>query len=312
MPERMLPGVGIFGTGPLARQIVTILKNCGFHIAAVWSREYKDAETFAKEMDIPDFTTNVDGLLLKTEVGCVVIVCKPHLQSPIAVKTMGIGKHVIATWPAGTSQLEVLKMVKGATYYPSLLSMMCHGMRFLPTYTKMKKHIKSGYIGELYLFEVRVHCPAPVEEYSWRCDSLMGGGALSLHGSYIVDLISYLSDLKAKYVNGMVKTYKKMKGVQGVRHITCDDFCSFQMELPADVSVSCTINTHADDVISHEVIAIGSKGRLTARNLDLYATIEGEPEELILSSQQTVKDDTVDTNDNGLCKETGRVPFIEG
>lgn len=305
----MLPGVGVFGTGPLAREIVIILKRCGFPIAAVWSRALKDAERFAKDFDISLFTNKVDGLLLKPEVGCVVIVCTPHLQSPIAVKAMGIGKHVIATWPAGTSQLEVLKMVKGATYYPSLLSMMCHGLRFLPAYTTMRRHINSGHIGQLYLFEVKVHCRAEVDEYSWKCDSLMGGGALSLHGSYIVDVIAYLSGKRAKCVSGMMKTYVRDQcGIQGVREITCDDFCTFQMELEDGVSVCCTVNTHVDGQFTHEVIAVGSKGRLSARDLDLYVQLNDQPEELLLYKEPATDAENLDA----ISTEAGRVPFMTG
>lgn len=309
----MLPGVGIFGTGPLAKVIATVLKDCGFTIAAVWSRALKDAEIFAKELDIPIYTNKVDGLLLKPEVGCVVILCTPHLQSPIAVKALGIGKHVIATWPAGTSQLEVLKMVKGATYYPSLLSIMCHGLRFLPAYIIMKQQILWGKIGDLQLFEVRIHRQKKAAKYSWRCDGLMGGGALSLHGSYIIDIITFLSDKKAHSVNGMVKTYAEGGGdVQGVREVTCDDFCTFQMEL-GSVSVSCTINTHVDSEHSHEVIAVGSKGKLVVKDLDLYIKLKEESDERLLHKE------TIDVDSNSKTSssmtdalEVGRVPFTIG
>lgn len=309
MPDNMLPGVGIFGTGPLAKIVVKMLKDHGFVITAVWSRTLKDAEMFAEEMNIPIATNKADGLLLKPEVGCVVIVCPPHLQSPIAVKAMGIGKHVVATWPAGTSQLEVLKMVKGATYYPSLLSMMCHGLRFLPSLTTMKEHINSGHIGDMFLFEVKVHCGTSFEEYGWECDSLMGGGALSMHGSYIIDILSYLSGKKAKSVNGMTRTYvKDTDAVHGVRQITCDDFCTFQLEMDEGITASCTVNSLCFGDFTLEVIAVGSKGRLTVRNHDLYVCLNDQKEELILHQGPKSTDDG--NEDESL--PTGRLPFPIG
>ena len=310
MPEKMLPGVGIFGTGPLAKTVVMMLKENGFTIAAVWSRTLKDAEQFASEMCIPVATNKADGLLLKPEVGCVVIVCPPHLQSPIAVKAMGIGKHVIATWPAGTSQLEVLKMVKGASYYPSLLSMMCHGLRFLPSLTIMKEHLNSGHIGELFLFEVKVHCGTVFEEYGWECDSLMGGGALSMHGSYVIDIISYLSGKKAKSVNGMTQTYvKDTDTVHGVRQITCDDFCTFQLEMETGLTASCTVNSLCFGDFTLEIIAVGSKGRLVARNHDLYVCLNDQKEELILHKETKPDEAGGDKQDY---VPSGRLPFPIG
>jgi len=306
----MLPGVGIFGTSALAKSIVIILKNCGFEIVAVWSRKVQDAADFATEMGIPFSTNKVDGLLLKPEVGFVAIVCTPHLQSPIAVKALGIGKHVFATPPAGTSQLEVLKMVKAATYYPSLLSMMCHGLRFLPTFTMMKQRIDEGYIGEPYLFEVRVHGGITMTEFGWECDVIMGGGALSTHGSYIIDVLYYLSSKKATSVNGLVKTYvKHTDSIKGVREITSDDFCSFQMELEDGITVCCILNNHCHGEFSHEITAVGSKGRLIARDLDLYGKLSGDHS----AKEHVLHYETHDKDEPKFSPgDTDRVPFSKG
>lgn len=303
----MLPGVGIFGTGPLAKTVVSYLKKCGFTVTAVWSRTLKDAEVFASDLDIPFHTNKADDLLLKSEVGFVVIVCTPHLQSPIAVKALSIGKHVIASWPAGTSQLEVLKMVKAASYYPSLLSMMCHGMRFLPSFKLMKEKINSGLIGDLFLFEVKVHSGVQMTEYGWQCDYMMGGGSLSMHGSYIIDIMSYLSDRKVVSVNGVIKTYvKNTDSISGVREITCDDFSSFQLELEGGITVSCVINTLCYGESLHEITAMGSKGRLIARNLDLLVKVNDRIEEIeVLHSEPAAEEEETD---DGI----RRVPFFRG
>lgn len=268
----------------------------------------KAAEQFAREHEIPLCTNKADDLLLKSEVGFVVIVCTPHLQSQIAVKALGIGKHVIASWPAGTSQLEVLRMVKKAAYFPRLLSMMCHGMRFLPTYSLMKEKISSGYIGELFLFEVKVHCSHKLTEYDWQCDSMMGGGALSVHGSYIIDMISYLSGAKITAVNGMIRTYiKNTDRISGVRQITCDDFCSFQMELENGITASCVINNLYTGEALTEISAVGSKGSLVSRNLKLEAKLNDSETVEELSQEKTDVSEKITPID-----EAGRIPFHEG
>ena len=91
-----------------------------------------DAQNTAKELSIPFWTNKVDDVLLRKDVELVFILCPPNLHSQIAVKALGIGKHVLCDRPAGLSQCEALKMVHAAQYYPSLICVLNHGLRFHP------------------------------------------------------------------------------------------------------------------------------------------------------------------------------------
>jgi predicted dehydrogenase len=71
------------------------------------------------------------------------------MQSPITIKALGIGKHVLCGAPAGPSQIDALRMVKAAHYYPKLMSLVVFGLRFLPTIAKMKQFIDKDYIGDI-------------------------------------------------------------------------------------------------------------------------------------------------------------------
>ena len=44
--------------------------------------------------------------------------CPPSHHSQIAVKALGIGKHVAVQSPGGLSQEESMRMVQAAQYYP--------------------------------------------------------------------------------------------------------------------------------------------------------------------------------------------------
>ena len=91
-------------------------------------------------------------MLLHKDVDLVFVHCAPHQQSPVAVKALGIGKNVICGTPSGPGQLEALRMVRAAEYYPSLMSLVSHGLRFLPCFVKMKQLINDGYIGRPFNF----------------------------------------------------------------------------------------------------------------------------------------------------------------
>ena len=57
---------------------------------------------------------------------------------------------------------------------------------------------------------LRIMCGSILDEsYSWLCDWRMGGGALSLLGSNIIDLITYLGFGTAVRVHANLRTLKQ-------------------------------------------------------------------------------------------------------
>ena len=64
-----LPGVGVFGTNQSARWIISKLQNQGFRVEAIWSNIFTDAESAANSLNIPFYTTRVDDVLLRKNVG---------------------------------------------------------------------------------------------------------------------------------------------------------------------------------------------------------------------------------------------------
>ena len=78
------------------------------------------------------------------------------MQSPIAAKALGIGKHVLCGYPAGPRERDALRMVHASRYYPRLMSIMCHGLRFLPAIYKMRTLIEEGFIGKVHVCEIKV------------------------------------------------------------------------------------------------------------------------------------------------------------
>lgn len=143
----MLPGIGVFGTSSVVRVIVPFLRQKGFKIEAVWGRTLSEAAEVAADLDIPFHTSRIDDVLLRKDVDLIFIMCSPSLHAQIAVKALGIGKHVVCDKPAGLSQSEALKMVRAAQYYPSLISIVNHSLRFLPAFVQMKKSLEEGYLG---------------------------------------------------------------------------------------------------------------------------------------------------------------------
>lgn len=280
----MLPAVGVFGTSSTIRCYVPILKSCGFKVVALWGRIKEEAGHLARDLNIPFSTDKEDEVLLHKDVDVVVISCPPHMQSPIVLKALRIGKHVLCSAPVSPSPIDALHMVQGARYYPGLMSLVVYGLRCLPTMCKMKEFVEGGYVGNVMICEVKVHYAYPSKEkFDWTCDDLMGGGVLNTIGGNIIDMISFLTAQKAIKVNGMMKTYtKQTEKINGIREITSDDFCTFQMDLDQGACATVILNSHMPGQFLQEFIIIGDKGRLVAKGADLYGQKhDGIREELI-------------------------------
>lgn len=283
----MLPGIGVFGTGLVVKVLVPILRDNGFKIEAIWSRTLYDAQEAAKELKIPFYTNKIDDVLLRKDVDLIFVLCSPSLHAQISVKALGIGKHIVCDKPAGLNQADALKMVRAGQYYPTLISVINHSFRFLPAFTHMKKTINENYLGSsLTLLDVRIQSGCLFSEndtFDWKCDDIMGGGALNLIGSHVVDLITFLTGQKAVRVHGLVKTFTKTtENINGIRNISAPDFCTFQMELTSGTLVTATINSHtAGTTFQQEVTVCSSTGHLVVRGGDLFGRRNKGNEEVL-------------------------------
>ena len=282
-----LPGVGVFGSSQTAKWICATLQDQGFKVEAVWSRTFNEAEDAASELNIPFYTNRVDDVLLRKDVGLVVISTPPNLHSQIAVKALGIGKHVLCGVPGGLNQSECLRMVQAGQYYPSLMAYLGYSLRFHPGVRLMKEMISEGYVGEnINLVDIKVACGSLLDsDYSWLCDSNMGGGVVSLLASHMIDLLTFLQLGKIQRVHAnlttMTKATDNIKGklklldqlfkifrqysVLGIRSITAEDFAIIQLYLTGGCFVSICINSILSGY-SQDITICGSAGYLSLNN----------------------------------------------
>lgn len=313
----MLPGVGLFGTGAEVKVLVPILRAEGFRIEAIWGRSIREAEQAAKELSITFYTNKIDDVLLKKDVDLVFINCPPYLHSQISAKALGIGKHVVCDKPMGLGQADALKMVRSAQYYPSLISLVNHSLRFLPGFSHMKQSLHNGYIGpvaDISLVDIRVQMGSLLHDrYDWLCDAAMGGGALNLIGSHVIDLVSFLIGRRAVRVHGVIRTYtKQTPHIRGIRQVTAPDFCNFQMELDGGALVTASLHSNVSSAsFLQEVLVCGRDGHLVVRGGDLFGKLNAaEREESLYVEVQDLHGLTSDSllprpYIKGMCKMIG-------
>uniref|UniRef100_A0AAY4BXC2 Glucose-fructose oxidoreductase domain-containing protein 2 n=1 Tax=Denticeps clupeoides TaxID=299321 RepID=A0AAY4BXC2_9TELE len=280
----MLPGVGVFGTGHTVRVLVPLLREQGFPVQALWGRSQEEAESVAQELNIPFSTNQSDDVLLHPDVHLVCIHTPPPHTRQIAVKALG---KMHTTLKGGHEvSADAMQMVAAARYYPQLLSIMGNALRFLPAFVLMKKLLDEGYCGKLQVCEARVYGGSLLSQsYGWAWEELMGGGGLHTIGWCIIDLLSHLIGSRALRVHGMLRTFVGRAG-GGIRSVTADDYACFQMLMSGGVVCSVTLNFNLPGSAHHEVMAVGSAGRLVARGTELWGQRHcDQREELLLSDK---------------------------
>ena len=127
----MLPGVGIFGSDPVCKVLIQILKHFDFEINAIWTNFYEfDAKklidsTTSNGTSSPSIgsasssssssttttgaankannyakliTTSIDSVLLNKNVNLVFVCCQPNLHSQISTKALGDYYNIISTY----------------------------------------------------------------------------------------------------------------------------------------------------------------------------------------------------------------------
>ncbi len=271
----MLPSVGIFGSDNSAKIMITIFRSVGFNVSGIWASTKEKAKNTAALMEIPFYTCRLDELLLHNDVDIVCVCGSPHQYAEVAVKALSIGKHVFCSAPAGLSQRDAEKMVSAAQYYPQLLSLMNHPLRFLKSFIKARELIAEGYCGKLLVCECTVQTENLLGmKYDWHCDQSMGGGILHTFGCHVIDVLSFLVNQHACEAQGILQTFvKHTENMPCFRQITSDDFCTFHLKCPSGLHASVTLNSHMPRDFHHEILIVGTNGYLRLKNGDLYGGI---------------------------------------
>jgi len=278
-----LPGIGIFGTSEAVYTIVPVLREKGFRVEAIWGRRKQDAETAASKLNIPFHTSKIDDVVLRKDVDLLIILAAPSLHAQISVKALRIGKHVVCDRPGGLNQTEAARMVRAAAYYPSLLAILAYTHRYLPNMSLLKKMMKENYIGRVTLCDIRISCGSMLgPTYSWLCDSSMGGGALSLLGSNMIDLLSFLGLPPVVRVHANLRTLiQTNQNIGGIRQVSCDDLAVLQLQLQDGTLANIVINANMAG-FSQEVVVCGTGGHLVAQGGDLRGRKVGEQRDEVL------------------------------
>ena len=82
--------------------------------------------------------------------------------------------------------------------------------------------------------------------------------------------------------HGVVRTFRQTTDkINGIRQISADDCCNFQLEMDGGAFATVALNAHRGR-FTQEVLLLGDAGSVVARNGDLFCRKDGEKEETCL------------------------------
>ena len=114
-----------------------------------------DAETFAKEWNIPHWSLDFSTCISQPDIEAVILCSPNQVHCAQAIEAMEAGKHVLLEIPMGLNLDESRRVVE-AEKRTGKVCMVCHTQRFSSVFREIKERIDRGRIHAL------THCAANV------------------------------------------------------------------------------------------------------------------------------------------------------
>lgn len=191
MPLKKPVGVGFLGsqfiTSIHARALV---RNPHAKLVAVASPTPGNAETFAREFDIPHHFTDSEALLARDDIDMVVIGTPNDTHCALTVAAAKAGKHIVLEKPMCLNMAEADRMI-AACDAAGVKFMYAEELCFAPKYVRMKELLDTGALGRPTLVKQSEKHDGPHASHFWDV-TRSGGGVLVDMGCHGTEFFRWL------------------------------------------------------------------------------------------------------------------------
>ena len=205
---------GVIGCGGIAdrRMIPGMVKAKNAELVAVMDTNPEAAERVRQKYNVKYAFGTVDELLSVSEIDAVYIATPVFCHLEQVKKAAGAKKHILLEKPLGLDAKEA-EEIKKVCENEGVLLVVGFMMRYASYHQKLKEIIKEGKLGEIVSARAQFTCWYPEMENCWRQKrELSGGGALMDLGIHQIDILHYITGLKAKevcaYVGNQIFKYE--------------------------------------------------------------------------------------------------------
>ena len=265
-------GVGIIGTGFARKVQIPCFKACeNAEIVSIASGHLKNAESAAREFNIPHFTENWRETVENRDVDLVCITTPPDLHFEQTLYAVEKGKHILCEKPMAMSVAEAREMTEKARA-KNILALIDHELRFQPGRQTAFEMLRAGEIGKIRHAKYNFRAPSRGDAsipWNWWSDKTQGGGALSAVGSHIIDSFNWFLDTAITQVFCQLQTHVKQREISNdeLRAVTTDDEALIMMrfaenDLTADATGIVSISMIEQPQYQNRIEFFGVKGAL--------------------------------------------------
>ena len=222
-------GIGVIGTG-FARttQLPAWAACAGARVVAVASGRRENAESTAREFDIPFVADDWRGVVEREDVDLVSIVTPPSTHAEMIAAALAAGKAVLCEKPMAMNAEESARMCVQARD-SGRLALIDHELRFLPARLRMRELILGGEVGRVRHAKALFRADGRARAewgWSWWSDERAGGGVLGAIGSHVVDALTWLTGARVSHVSASLATHvaeRREEESGSMRRVTTDD-----------------------------------------------------------------------------------------
>ena len=249
-----LIGCGLWGSIHARTYAASPLVN----LVAVCDQNRDRAQLFAEKYGFTSFTSDLNELLSNPDVSAVSIATPDHTHTPILLKALEAGKHILVEKPLAMTVEECEKILAARDKNGVKLMVDFHNRWNIP-FLQVRRMIEAGELGDLMMINVKLNDTifVPTKMLEWADRS----SPVHFLGSHLVDLIRWLSGAEVKKVYAVSRSVVlKSMGIQ-----TPDFYQSileFSNGTTAYVENCWIVAENAPNIFDFKAEFIGSKGSI--------------------------------------------------
>jgi UDP-N-acetylglucosamine 3-dehydrogenase len=206
--------IGIIGCGSIARSahVPGFLASERACLGGFASRTRASAEATAEGCESPAPIYDDWRELVEREDVDAITICSPNaFHRDQAVAAAKAGKHVLVEKPVAVSAAEADEMIAAAQQARVVLQV-AHNLRYVPAVLAARDVVRGGRLGNIVGLRAAFGHGGPqvwAPEASWFFDrTRSGGGALIDLGIHIIDVVNFVTGLRAGEVTAMVSGHE--------------------------------------------------------------------------------------------------------
>ncbi len=280
-------GIGFIGTGFARKVQIPAFRMCeSVSIVSVASASLANAESTAREFDIPHWTNDWRETVENKDVDLVCITTPPNLHCEQMLYALENNKHVLCEKPMAMNATEAEKMCEAAKE-KQVFALIDHELRFQNGRQKVFEMLRTGEIGKVrhvkYIFRNAQRGNADIA-WNWWSDETQGGGTLGAIGSHAIDTMQWFLGADISDVFCQLQTHvKERKTSNGeIKRVTSDDETNMILrfadgDLTEDATANVSLSMIEMPDYQHSIEFVGTLGSLKVLSLgEILLTKAGE------------------------------------